>query len=49
MTFENYGLIQGLSMIVAILFFVILLILIFKRPKNYYKEASELPLKEDND
>lgn len=49
MDFNDYGFIQSLSLIVAVVFFILLLVLIFKRPKDYYKETSELPLDDDND
>ncbi len=37
------------AMIIFIIFFVVMIIWLIKVDKNYIKEMSELPLKEDNE
>ena len=39
---------QTVILIASILFFVGLVYAILKKPKDYYKETSELPLEDDN-
>lgn len=49
-TFTNYeyaAVIQTISLILFVVFFVALIYFIWKRPKEYYREDSELPLDDD--
>lgn len=40
--------IQSVILIASIIFFVGLVYIILKRPKDYYKETAELPLEDDD-
>jgi cytochrome c oxidase cbb3-type subunit 4 len=44
---ENAGLYQTIAFVLFFLFFLAVLLIIWKKPKDYYKEDSELPLDED--
>jgi len=49
--FTNYeyaGILQTISLLLFVIFFTGLVYFIWKRPKDYYKKDSELPL-EDQD
>ncbi|UOE36983.1 CcoQ/FixQ family Cbb3-type cytochrome c oxidase assembly chaperone [Chryseobacterium oryzae] len=46
---ENTGLYQTVALILFMLFFLILLILVFSKSKNYYVEVSNLPLDKEED
>ncbi|SEW47062.1 MULTISPECIES: cbb3-type cytochrome c oxidase subunit 3 [Chryseobacterium] len=41
------GFYQTLSMIIFLLFFVILILYVFTRPKKFYHEAERAPLRDD--
>jgi len=45
--YENADFLQTLSLILFVIFFLSIAFFVFSKPKTYYKEASELPL--DND
>ena len=46
--YSNDHILQVIILICSIIFFLALIYSIIKKPKNYYKETSELPLEEDN-
>ncbi len=41
---ENTGLYQTIALIFFMIFFISLIVLVFSKPKSYYKETSESPL-----
>ncbi|UKB85957.1 CcoQ/FixQ family Cbb3-type cytochrome c oxidase assembly chaperone [Chryseobacterium sp. MEBOG06] len=41
---ENTGLYQMIALIFFFIFFTSLILLVFSKPKKYYKAVSELPL-----
>ncbi|MFV0305260.1 MAG: cbb3-type cytochrome c oxidase subunit 3 [Moheibacter sp.] len=46
-TFTNYeyaGVLQTISLVLFVVFFLALIYFIWKRPKGYYKDEAELPL-----
>jgi len=50
--FTNYeyaGVLQTISLLLFVIFFLALVYFIWKRPKGYYREESELPLGEDEE
>lgn len=50
-TFANYeyaAVLQTISLLLFVLFFMALVYSVWKKPKGYYKEDAELPLDEDN-
>lgn len=50
--FTNYeyaGVLQTISLLLFVIFFLALIYFIWKKPKEYYREESELPLEEDED
>lgn len=50
--FTNYeyaGVLQTISLLLFVIFFTALVYFIWKRPKDYYKKDSELPLEDDKD
>lgn len=40
---ENTGLYQMIALIFFLIFFISLIVLVFSKPKKYYKAVSELP------
>lgn len=46
--YENDHILQVVILICSILFFLVLIYSILKKPKNYYKDASQIPLEEDS-
>lgn len=44
---QETGLYQTIAMLLFIIFFIGLLIYVFSRPKKYYQEIAEEPLKDD--
>ncbi len=50
--FTNYeyaGVLQTISLLLFVIFFSALVYFIWNRPKDYYKQDSELPLDDDKD
>lgn len=45
--YENADILQTISLILFVMFFVAFTWYVFTRPKNYYKEQSEFPLERD--
>lgn len=46
---ENVGLLQTLSMIFFLIFFLGIVIWVFSRPKKHYEEEANAPLNDDID
>lgn len=46
---ENVGLLQTLSMIFFLIFFLGIVIYVFSRSKKHYDEAANAPLEDDKD
>ena len=46
--YQNADWLQTVVLIASILFFVGLVYSILKKPKNYYKDTSELPLEDED-
>lgn len=44
---EGTGVYQTVAMLLFILFFIGLVIYVFSRPKKYYQQVAEEPLKDD--
>lgn len=50
--FANYeyaAVLQTISLLLFVIFFTALVYFIWKRPKDYYKKDSELPLDKDSE
>ncbi|MBV7440330.1 cbb3-type cytochrome c oxidase subunit 3 [Weeksellaceae bacterium TAE3-ERU29] len=47
--YENDHILQVIILACSIIFFLALIYSIIKKPKNYYKETSEIPLEEDSE
>lgn len=45
--YENASILQTISLLLFVVFFLGLMYFIWKRPKDYYKEESESPLDKD--
>lgn len=46
--YENADILQTISLLLFVIFFLALMYFIWNRPKDYYKEDSELPLDKDD-
>ncbi|MXV37426.1 cbb3-type cytochrome c oxidase subunit 3 [Flavobacteriaceae bacterium Ap0902] len=46
--YEYAAWIQTAILIASVAFFVLLVYLVLNKPKNYYKNTSELPLEDDD-
>ncbi len=46
--YQNADLLQTISLILFVVFFVSFTWYVFSRPKNYYKKQSEFPLEGDD-
>lgn len=46
--FEHADLIQTIILIASVLFFVGLVYVVLNKPKNHYKDTSELPLDDED-
>ena len=44
---ENAGFYQTLALIIFILFFIVLVIYVFSKPKKFYREEENAPLQHD--
>lgn len=47
--YGNDHIVQVIILLCSIIFFVGLIYSVLKKPKDYYKETSELPMQEDSD
>lgn len=47
--YEHDNIVQVLILICSIVFFLGLIYTVLKKPKNYYNEASQMPLEEDQE
>ncbi|MGB6083920.1 cbb3-type cytochrome oxidase subunit 3 [Moheibacter sp.] len=45
--YENAGILQTLSLLLFVIFFLGLIYFIWKRPKEYYKDDANRPLDDD--
>ena len=45
--YENADILQTISLLLFVVFFLGLMYFIWKRPKDYYKDESEAPLDKD--
>ncbi|MCB9202680.1 MAG: CcoQ/FixQ family Cbb3-type cytochrome c oxidase assembly chaperone [Flavobacteriales bacterium] len=43
---ENAGVYQSIALVLFVLFFISVVILVLSRPKNYYKQQTNLPLED---
>lgn len=44
--YEGAGIVQVLVLFASIMFFVLLIYSVMRKPKNYYKKSSRLPFEE---
>ncbi len=47
--YEFADILQTVSLILFVIFFVMLVWYVYSKPNSYYKKVSELPLEEDSD
>jgi cbb3-type cytochrome oxidase subunit 3 len=45
---ENASFLQSLAGVLFFIFFVIMVIKAYSKPKNYYRDMSDLPLEDEN-
>ncbi|MDR1876765.1 MAG: CcoQ/FixQ family Cbb3-type cytochrome c oxidase assembly chaperone [Flavobacteriaceae bacterium] len=44
---DNAAIYQSIALLLFVLFFVGVILMVMKKPKNYYKAMSDLPLEEE--